>query len=277
MNYTDEDKVSIKQLNPKLQELLADLISSQAFQELKSSLDIHKNDNSRHLTEDVISKINYSYNRIKETIDEDVGEMLKNFVNTVVSMQEHIDNDIIHWTAIEKSEYKNLLNLVRNAIAKMESNISQYQLDTSSNYVSHNQYNDLDTNVQQHIANSYVHIFPHERTNWNNMLLEAKSYSDNILQAHKQDSISHTNDVEKAIWNDHVNNSAIHMNITDLGLIHNHLEDLTIHTTLEDKAKIRQLQDQVTSLTETVNQLQSIVNAQQAAIDKIKVSISILE
>lgn len=277
MDYTDEDKVSIKQLNPKLQELLADLISSQAFQELKSSLDIHKNDNNRHLTEDVISKINYSYNRIKETIDEDVGEMLKNFVNTVVSMQEHIDNDIIHWTAIEKSEYKNLLNLVRNAIAKMESNISQYQLDTSSNYVSYNQYNELNTNVQQHIANSHVHIFPHERTNWNNMLLEAKSYSDNILQAHKQDSISHTNDVEKAIWNDHVNNSAIHMNITDLGLIHNHLEDLTIHTTLEDKAKIRQLQDQVTSLTETVNQLQSIVNAQQAAIDKIKVSISILE
>ena len=95
------------------------------------------------------------------TRDVDNLEMLKNFVNTVVSMQEHIDNDIIHWTAIEKSEYKNLLNLVRNAIAKMESNISQYQLDTSSNYVSHNQYNDLDTNVQQHIANSYVHIFPH--------------------------------------------------------------------------------------------------------------------
>lgn len=277
MDYTDDDKVGLNQLNPNLQALLNNLTTSQAFQELKSSLDVHKSDNQRHLTEDTIDKINYSYNRIKETLDEDVGKMLNDFVNTVVGIQQHIENEVIHWTAVEKAEYKNILNLVRNAIFQMESNISKYQLDTSSNYVSNERYESLDTNVQQHIANSNIHVYGIERTKWNNMIHDANSYTDQTMQAHKQDTTTHTTDREKTIWNDHVNNNAIHMSVTDVALIRNHMEDNTIHIPLDDQVKLKELESLVPTLVNRITELEKIVSNQEALLERISRSISILE
>lgn len=277
MDYTDHDKVSLNQLNPNLQQMLSNLITSQAFKELMSSLDVHKSDNKRHLTEEAINKIEYSYRRIKETIDEDVGQMLLDFSNTVLTIQQHMNNDTIHWTAVEKAEYKNILNTVRNAISQMQSSIAKYQLDTSTNYVGFEQYQALDDNVQNHIANNNCHIFSLERVKWNNMINDANSYSDQILQGHKQDRIQHTSENEKKLWNDHVNNNAIHMYVTDVALIQNHMQDNTKHTTLEEKNIIKQLQAQVTTLTEQVSSLQNIVQSQQSLLDRIQRSISIIE
>ena len=277
MDYTDEDKVGLSQLNPDLQALLANLTTSQAFQELKSSLDVHKSDNQRHLTQETMSKIDYSYNRIKETLDEDVGRMLTDFVDSVVSIQQHINNEVIHWTAVEKAEYKNILNLVRNAIAQMESNITKYQLDTSSNYVSNKQYQGLDTNVQQHIANSNIHVYGIERTKWNNMIYDANEYTDQVMQAHKQDQVQHTTDLEKSIWNDHVNNNAIHMNVTDVALMHNHIQDGTVHITLDDQVKLKELETLVPTLVNRITELEKIVSKQEDLLERISRSISILE
>lgn len=277
MDYTDNDKVGLAQLNPNLQQLLKDLIGTKEFQQLQSSLDIHKNDDTRHLTQDDINKLEYSYNRIKETIDEDVGEMLTNFVTTVVDIRRHMENDVIHWTAVEKAEYKNILNVVRNAITQMESNISKYQLDTSSNYVGYEQFNELNNNVQEHIGNINTHIYVTERSKWNNTLPQAKDYADNILQAHKLDTISHTSELEKMLWTEHMNNTGIHASVTDLALIENHMQDKTIHITLEDQAFLRELHEQYQILVDKVQELSDTVNKHEALLERIQRSISILE
>ena len=277
VDYTDNDKVGLSQLNPNLQKLLADLINTEAFQALQSSLDVHKNDNTRHLTEDAANKIEYSYNRIKETIDEDVGKKLNTFVDTVVGIQQHMNNDVIHWNAVEKAEYKNMLNNIRNAIAQMKASISEYQIDASANYVNYEKFDNLERNVQGHIANINTHIYPIERLKWNNALPDANDYTDKAIQKHTLDSRLHTSEQEKKLWNEHINNAGIHASITDLALIQNHMQDQTIHITLEDQAFLRELKEKYETLTETVRELSNTVSKHEVLLERIQRSISILE
>lgn len=276
MEWSENDKVSLAQLSPSVLNKLQTLITEEQFQQVLSALDLHRNNTDMHMSSEEKTRLSYIFERVSDTLDQGLSETLNNLKELLTNFQAHASNTSLHWTTIEKLEYENFMDKANKLLEEMKNSIDQFKEESNNNFVTTETFDSLVSEVTEHEANAYSHIYNHERTKWNSMLNEANNYADRIMASHSQDNSLHSTAEEKEAWNTHITSNNIHMSTSEKNRLQNHMDDENIHLTIEEKNSIDTFNSKFNELSQSIENLRTLVSANTAAINNLKKAIEVL-
>jgi len=251
----DKDGVSYSQLNKELRDRIDNMVNIDQYRSLSNEINTHFINTISHVSVSDREKWNYAYKRIAEYVDGEISGNLDNIASISRLLQNHMNDNVRHWTDVDKNTYENFITETKDGFASIDTQIKNINIKFDS-YITQSVFQTHVSEFNNHVLNLYTHIRDDERSKWNASEGNAKRYSDDILYVHSSNSDMHIKAAERDKWNDHIENDAVHITAEDKAKFNSHVSNAGLHVSTDQKMAWDRALNEITDLKARVEALE---------------------
>lgn len=211
MSWSDKDRISFKDLQEDLQDLINSKVSSDAFAQSNRTIDSHITNEEIHVTQsdkDTWNQMLAAAKTYAAALVKNTQTIIKTDITTVSDdMKVHMADNVIHITKGDRDKwdamYDNSKEYTDNIKKELQQSIGENTTKT-------------DTSINDHINNMNIHVSVDDRVKWDSVYDQSVKYT-NKVKAELEKSINSTGKNADSVLNTHVNNKDVHVTLEDKG------------------------------------------------------------